>query len=321
MNFIWRRILTYIVVFVVVINFDFIIPRIAPGNAAETLSAGFTSPQLEKALLEQRFGLNQPVIVQYYHYLAGIFGKFPPDFGFSYQYYPTPVMTLIGTHIGWTLGLIFVSLALAFVIAYSLTIVTALRRGGKGETSATISSILLQATPVYFSGLILLWVLSVTFNWFPIFGKFGIGTSGTAYVISVIRHGTLPVITLTGGILGQYYLLMRGSVQETLRSDFVSAAALRGLSELRVSTRYVMRNALIPVVSVISFSLATLVSLTVLVEAVFGYAGLGDLVVDAALNRDYPTLEGTLFVITLLIIAGGLIGDIILTRLDPRLRS
>ena len=313
--------LTYIAVFVVVLNFDFILPRIAPGNAAETLSAGYTSPQLEKALLEQRFGLNHPLIVQYYHYLTGIFTQFPPNFGFSFQYYPTPVSVLLETRIGWTIGLILVSLALAFIIAYSMVVVTALRRGGKGETTSTISSILLQATPVYFSGLIILWVFSIAFNWFPAFGKFTIGATGLNYVTSVIRHGVLPVVTLTAGILGQYYLLLRGSVQETLKSDYVSAASLRGLTERRISTRYVLRNALIPVISVVSFSLATLVSLAVLVEAVFGYAGLGDLVVDAAINRDYPTLEGSLFVITIMIIVGGLIGDIALTRLDPRLRS
>lgn len=313
--------LTYIVVFLAVLNFDFIVPRIAPGNAAETMAAGYTSPQLEKALLEQRFGLNQPILVQYYHYLAGIFTRFPPDFGFSYQFYPTPVSVLIETRIGWTIGLILISLVLAFIIAYSMVVVTALHRGGKREATTTISSILLQATPVYFSGLILLWVLSVTLNWFPVFGKFEIGAQGLNYVTSVIRHGVLPVVTLTGGILGTYYLLLRGSVQETLKSDYVSAASLRGLTERRIATRYVLRNALIPVVSVVSFSLATLVSLAVLVEAVFGYAGLGDLVVDAALNRDYPTLEGSLFVITVMIIIGGLVGDIVLTRLDPRLRS
>lgn len=321
MNFIWRRVLTYIAVFLVVINFDFIIPRIAPGNAAETLAAGFTSPQLEKALLEQRFGLNQPIQVQYYHYLAGLFTRFPPDFGFSYQFYPTPVSSLIATRIWWTIALILISLTLAFIIAYSMAVATALRRGGRREATTTISSILLQATPVYFSGLILLWVFSVTFNWFPIFGKFTVGAQGLDYVESVISHGVLPVVTLTGGILGTYYLLLRGSVQETLKSDYVSAASLRGLTERRIATRYVLRNALIPVVSVISFSMATLVSLAVLVEAVFGYAGLGDLVVDAAINRDYPTLEGSLFVITVIIIVAGLIGDIVLTRLDPRLRS
>ena len=303
------------------LNFDFIIPRIAPGNAAETLGAGFTSPQLEKALLAQRYGLNQPITAQYYHYLAGIFTNFPPNFGFSFQYYPTPVSVLIGTRIGWTIGLILISLALAFIIAYSMVVVTALRRGGRREATTTISSILLQATPVYFSGLILLWVLSVTLNWFPIFGKFTVGAQGFSYVTSVMWHGVLPVITLTAGILGTYYLLLRGSVQEILKTDYVAAASLRGLTERRISTRYVLRNALIPVVSVVSFSLATLVSLAVLVEAVFGYAGLGDLVVDAAINRDYPTLEGSLFVITIMIIIGGFIGDVILTRLDPRLRS
>ncbi len=311
--------ITYIAVFLVVVNFDFIIPRIAPGNAAYTLMTNYANPGLQHLLLEQRFGLNQPIWTQYVHYLGGIFATFPPNFGLSFQYYPTPVGVLLVTRAGWTIALVLVSLALAFLIAYGLVMITALRRGGKGETTATISSILIQATPVYFSGLILLWVFAVTLNWFPVFGKVDVGASGLTYVTSVIWHAVLPVLTLTGAVLGQYYLLLRGSVQEVIKSDYVAAASLRGLSEGRISRRYVLRNALIPVVSVLSFSLAGLVSLAVLVEAVFGYAGLGDLVVDAAINRDYPALEGSLFMVTVIIIIGGLIGDILLTRLDPRL--
>lgn len=313
--------MTYIAIFVVVVNLDFILPRIAPGNAADTLITNFNNPGLQRALLEQRFNLNQPILTQYVHYLRGVLTTFPPNFGFSFQYYPEPVSQLLATRLGWTLALVLMSLALAFLISYLLTAITSLRRGGKTETGTALAGIFLQATPLFFSGLIVLWVFAISLHWFPVFGKVSVTASGLSYYSSVIWHGVLPVIVLTASILGEDYLLLRGSVQEVMKSDYVSAASLRGLPGITIATRYILRNSLLPLVSIVSFSFAGLISRAIIVEAVFGYAGIGDLVVDAALNRDYPVLEGSLFVLTVVVIIGGLVGDLLLTKLDPRLRK
>jgi peptide/nickel transport system permease protein len=130
----------------------------------------------------------------------------------------------------------------------------------------------------------------------------------------------MPIVALALAIFGEQYLILRGSVQEVLKSEYVLAAKTRGLRDRVVAMGYIIRNSLLPLVAVLSFSIAQLISMSVLVEAVFGFNGMGDLLVDSVIRRDYPVLQGGLFIVTLIIVAGGLVGDLVLVRLDPRLR-
>ena len=169
--------------------------------------------------------------------------------------------------------------------------------------------------------MIFLWIFGFQLNWFPTFGNVGTNYSGTLeFVGSVAFHTVLPLAVLTLSLFGQNYLILRGSIQEVLRSDFVTTAKTRGLRGQVIASSYILRSSLLPLVSVLAFSVASLISRVVLVEAVFGYNGVGDLLVDGVVHHDFPVLEGTLVLITLMIIIGGLIGDLILVRLDPRLR-
>lgn len=320
MNFIVRRVITYLIVLAGVVNIDFFLPRIAPGNATELLISNYVNPSQQQQLVAQRLGLNVSLFVQYGNYLRGIFLSWPPKFGVSYQYFPQSVDSLIAGRIWWTLGLIAASLFLAVAMAYGLAMLSSMRRGGKAEMASTYTSIFLRATPVYWTGLFLIWVFGVSLHWFPQFGKVTPLLSGTDYIGSVIWHGILPVVTLASFLLGENYLILRGSIQEVLKSDYVVSAHVRGLRKSLVARAYVLRNSLLPLVSVLSFSLAGLISGAVLIEAVFGYAGLGDLLVDGIFYYDYPVVEGTLFVLTVIVIIGAIIGDIVLIRLDPRLR-
>lgn len=321
MDFLRRRILISIAVFIVVLNLDFILPRLVPGNAAEILSSGSKIPGSELILLAQRFGLNQPVWIQYELYLKGIFATWPPFFGFSYVYYPESVLSLFLSRLGWTLMLVISSLVLSIILAYVVAAVSAMRRGSKFEIGALYSAILLNSTPIFWIGMGLLWIFSVMLGWFPLFGNvdFNPGT-GLSYVSSVVWHAILPVIALSTSIFGESYLLLRGSTQQVLKDDYVLAAKSRGLKNRVISSTYILRNSLLPLVSILSFSLASLISRVVLVEAVFGYPGIGDLIVDSVGSRDYPVLEGSLLLLTVLVLIGGLIGDVALVRLDPRLR-
>ena len=322
MEYIRRRILTYIAVFLVALNVDFALPRIAPGNASQIITAGGSAEQgLQIALRAQKFGLSQPIYVQYYQYLQSIFATWPPNLGVSYFYYPQTVMSIFLGRIGWTMLLILSSLFLSFIIAYAMAAVSSQKRGGKFETAAEYGSIALQATPVYWVAMILLWVFAVDFAVFPYFGSVDIKVGpGFAYVGSVIWHSVLPVAAMTASILGENYLILRGSVQDVLKSDYVLLAKTRGIRDRVISTGYILRNSLLPLVSLLTFSLASLISRVILVEAVFGYSGVGDMIIDAIVERDYPVLEGTLLLLTVIVIVGGLIGDLILVRLNPKLR-
>jgi peptide/nickel transport system permease protein len=319
-NYIKRRILISAIVFFAAINLDFFLPRFVPGNAAEIFASGTRLPSAEIALLTARFGLNQPLYVQYFLFLKAI-SSWPPDFGVSFQYYPYPVTYLIGVRLPWTLLLIAFSLVLAFQTSYVLAGLSSIRRGGKFEFASLYGSIVFWSTPAFWIGMILIWVFSVRLGWLPVFGSLGFNPgTGLDYVGSVIVHAILPVITLTAVIFGQNYFVLRGASQEVIKSDYVLAAKARGLKKSTVAFGYVIRNSLLPLVSLTGYSFASMLSAVVLVETVFGYTGIGDLIVDGILNRDYPVLEGSFFFMTLLVVVGALIGDLILLKLDPRLR-
>jgi peptide/nickel transport system permease protein len=320
MDFLKRRVLISVVVFFVALNLDFILPRLVPGNAAQIFASGTKLPQNEVRLLEQRFGLNQPEYVQYFLFLKGIF-SWPPYFGVSFNYYPITVTDLILARLPWTILLVVTSFFLSFQISYLLAGISSLRRGGRFEIASLYTSILFWSTPAFWIGMILIWVFAITARWLPVFGNIDFNPGvGVYYARSVIIHAILPVLTLTAVVFGQNYFVLRGAAQEALKSDYVLAAKSRGLKDRSIAFGYVLRNSLLPVVSLLGYSLASLLSAVVLVEVVFGYTGVGDLIVDAIINRDYPVLEGAFFYMTLIVLIGGLVGDFIMLKLDPRLR-
>jgi peptide/nickel transport system permease protein len=212
-------------------------------------------------------------------------------------------------------------MVIAFSISYVIAGTSAMRRGGKFELSSLYGSLLFWSLPAFWIGLILIWVFAVYLKILPVFGTSSFqNLTGIPFGVAVLEHAILPVITLSLMIFGQNYLLLRGSAQQVLKEDYVLTANARGLRPHVVAYRYIMRNSLLPVVALLGYSVASIISSEIIVEAVFGYGGVGDLLIDAVLNRDYPVMEGGFFYITLMVILLGLVGDFLLTRLDPRLR-
>jgi peptide/nickel transport system permease protein len=321
LRYLRSRIITYVIIWFVALNLDFVLPRVAPGNAAEILANGGRLPVLQVHELEVRFGLLQPVYVQYVLFLKSIFLSFPPDFGFSYQYYPASVSSLFFTRLPATTFLIGSSLALAILISYFAASFASTRRGGKFEMGSLYTSIALHATPVYWIAMVLLWIFAVDIPLFPLYGQVSAtATPGLDYLASFAWHAVLPIIAMTAASFGQWFLLLRGSAQQILQSDYILAAKSRGLPDSVIARRYILRNSLLPVISLVSLYLGNLISIAVLIESVFGYSGIGDLFVDGVVNRDYPVLEGSFFYVTTIVIIAGIVGDILLQQMDPRLK-
>ncbi len=320
MRYMFRRIIVYIVVLIVVLQLDFFLPRLTPGNAARLLAGNSKFAPQAAAVMAQRFGLDKPLIVQYELFMKGVF-SWPPNFGVSFVYYPDSVTSLFFSRVGFTLLLIALSFILAAVISYLMSAVAGLRRAGKFDIGSIYTSVALNAIPIFWVGMVLLWVFGVVLGWLPLFGNKPFQTlTGLAYVAGILRYAALPVIALTLSQLGSNFLLLRGASQEVLKSDYVAAGRVRGLKNRVIEFSYIMRNSLLPFISVSSFSFASLISRIILIEVVFGYAGVGDLMVDAALSDDFPVLAGSLFFITIMVIIGGIIGDYILVRMDPRIK-
>ncbi len=324
MKYLTKRLISYAAVIAAVSQLDFFLPRIAPGTPIALVPQDCASScQQLAALLNAEMGLNKPLYVQYIIYMKDIFLHWPPYFSVSQTYFPTPVLQLFLSKIGWTLLLVGGGIVLSLLAAFLVSSLGSLKRGGKVETSSVYGAIILQSTPVYWTGLILLWTFGVTLHWLPIFGNVSptIPAGFTAaYVGSVLVHWVLPVTAMAGSMFGEMFLIIRGSTQEVLKTEYVLAAKMRGLKERTVAFYYILRNSMLPLVSVLSFSLASLIGRAVLIEIIFGYNGVGSMIVNAVSTKDYPVIEGSLFLITLIIVAGGLIGDMILLRIDPRLR-
>lgn len=300
----------------------FLLPRLVPGSAANVLAAGYGGvPEQVVASLNARLGLGQPIWVQYVLYMKGIFTNWPPYFGVSYAFYPYPVTYLVAVRLPFTLLLIAASFVLANLISFVMAVMSARRRGSTFEFASMYSSIIFWATPPFWLGLLLVWIFGVDLGWLPVFGtqSFNAGTGGS-YIASAVTHLILPVVTLTAATFGFQFLILRGAGQQILESDYVIAARARGLRNNVIAMGYIVRNSLLPLTSLLGYTISFMVSTAVFVEFVFGYNGLGDLVVDGIINRDYPILEGGLFYITLLVIVFSLVGDFLLLRLDPRLR-
>jgi len=322
LHYIVKRGLTYLVVFIVVLNIVFILPRLVPGNAAQILASSKYLPGNAVKEVSARLGLDQPVQGQYITYMKNMFLTWPPYFGVSFTYFPSSVTDLFAGRIGWTLLLVFASMGLAQLWTYLMGAFLAIRRGGKFEIGSLYTMITVNSLPLFWLSMVLLYAGAIYTHLFPLYGGIGVNVSGgLGYYSSIIWHAILPTVVLSVSFLGESFLLLRGSMQDVLKSDFVLTARSRGLSNWTLSSRYILRNSLLPLISVASFSIASMVGRVILVEFVFGYPGVGDLLVDGVLGRDYPVIEGSFFYLTLLVIAGGLIGDFLLLRLDPRLRD
>ena len=293
MHYLVKRGLTYVAVFFSVINIIFFLPRLAPGNAADILAGGTRLPATAVVEIAVRLGLNQPVYLQYITFLKNIFLTFPPYLGVSYGYFPATVSYLFSVRAGWTFLLIATSLAVGELMTYVMGAVVSLRRGGKFETASLYSVITMNSVPLFWFAMILLYVFAISTHLFPLSGNFSYAfkTGSFGYYESIIWHMILPVVVLSLSLMAESFLILRGSMQDALKSDYVLTAKSRGLSNWTISSGYILRNSLLPLVSVISFSTASMLSRVILIESVFGYPGLGDLLVDAVLGRDYPVLH------------------------------
>lgn len=322
MHFLIKRAITYFAVFMAVLQIVFFLPRAAPGNAAEILASNTRFPAVAVQIITQRFGLDQPLYTQYVDFLKNVFLTFPPYFGLSYGYYPATVSSLFAVRVGWSFLLILTSLAVGELLTLLIGILVARRRGGKLEIGTLYGSITFISVPLFWFAMVLLYIFAITTHYFPLFGNVSLTVAPYTWpwYQSVIWHMILPVVTLSLSLMCESFLILRGSMQDVLKADYVLTAKSRGLSGWSLSYTYILRNSLLPLVSVVSFSTASMLSRLILIEAVFGYPGIGDLIVDAVLGRDYPVIVGSMFYLVLVVIAGGLIGDVILVRMDPRLR-
>lgn len=301
-QYILRRLLLTVPVVLGVSIIVFGIIRLLPGDPARALAGVQATPEYIEQVRE-RYGLNDPLYVQYGRFMGGLVTG---DLGVS-TFSRRPVTTEIGERFPRTLILASISLLIATVVGVSAGIVSATRRNSIFDNASMLVALVGVAAPVFWMALMLQLLFSVQLGWLPATG------------MGSVRHMVLPSITLGMASAALMARITRSSMLDVLRQDFITTARAKGLAERVVVYKHALKNALIPVVTVLGLQFGILLGGAVLTETVFAWPGVGRLLVDAILRRDYPVVQGTVMLLALLFVVINLVVDVIYAYLDPRI--
>ena len=298
----------------------FLLLQLAPGDTVDALLAQMGGGDAQVARdLRVFYGLDLSIAEQLGRYLWRLIRL---DLGFS-AIYGKPVATVILERLPATLSLMGASLSLAFAAGMALGVLAARRVNRWPDTLISTLGLIFYATPSFWFGLMAIVLFSVHLQWLPAggFGDVAMGYTGLRAMLDIAWHLVLPTITLGLIFLAIYLRIMRASMLEVLSLDFVRTARAKGLREGRIITRHVLRNALLPMVTLIGLQAGTMLGGAVVVESVFSLPGLGRLAFESVVQRDLNTLLGIVFVSALLVIAVNFVVDLLYARLDPRISS
>jgi len=302
-----------VMLFIAIVNF--LIIHLAPGDPAAAL-AGEGAPQEFIEALRVDYGLDKPLIEQLGVYLGTLLQG---DLGYSFAY-RRPVVEVIVERLPATLLLVLGSQIPAIVLGTLLGAFSARHYPSKIDSIVTGVSLSLYAMPIFWSGLLLILIFAVTLRWLPASGMFSFTAppDGIGRVIDIAQHMVLPATALFLYSLPQYVRLTRASVIDIMREDFITTARAIGYSENVVFLKHALRNAMLPAVTVAGLSLSFVFAGALLTETVFGWPGLGRLMYEGVLKRDYPILMGVFLVTSALVLIVGILTDLIYATLDPR---
>jgi peptide/nickel transport system permease protein len=286
--------------------------RFVPGDPIDTLYGMNRPDPAVRAALMQKLGLDQPVWVQYGRWLGRVAAG---DFGYSIRA-AMPVGTLIEQRLPASALLVGAAVALAVVTAIPLGILAAARRDSVYDFGAMITALVTLSVPPFVSGVLLVLLFGLTLHWLPTMG-FPRAHEG---LLAWPAHLALPAVALAGTLAGIVVRLTRSSVLDELGQDYVRIARAKGLAERTVLVGHVLKNALLPVVTLVGLQMSYLLGGTVVVEIVFAWPGIGGLAVDAILARDYPVVQGLVLLVACAVVLISLAVDLSYSLLDPRIR-
>ena len=311
-KYILKRILIAIPVLIGITLIDYAIMCLA-GSPLEMLKG----PRISDAALQAKeiaAGLDKPLIVQYFVWL---FQLLQGNLGYSMKSYE-PVSSMIGSHIGPTLLLMGASLALSLLIAVPAGIYSAVKQYSKGDYAVVTASFIGSSIPSFFLALILIYIFTVKLGILPSGGMNTLGMDGS--VADTIRHMVLPVTVLAVSLAGSNIRYIRSSFLEILQQDYLRTARAKGIGYKRVIWKHAMRNALLPIVTVIGMQIPMLFGGAVIIEQVFSWPGLGLMTMTAIMGRDYPVIMGVCLLSAVVVLVSNLITDILYALVDPTIQ-
>lgn len=308
----------YTILILLTVTLNFMLPRIMPGDPLKYIIGEDIVYMSVEEVNEKRveLGLDQPIIAQYGDYLSGMVRG---DFGYSYQK-KTAVSEIISRRIGYTLLLTGINLIISTVLGIFFGTLAAWRRGERTDLTLNNIFVFLRSMPSFWVGMVLVAIFGVQLKLLPSFGAESMGQSleGFARLKDLVQHLILPVTALVILSVSQIYFTMRYSMINTLREDYIKMARLKGMPNKTIRYKHAMRNALIPVITVVMLNLGYMVGGTTIIETVFAYPGMGRLLFESVLSRDYQLIQGCVLIITLCVIFANLLADMLYPVIDPK---
>ena len=318
-RYVLRRLLQAIPVVLGVVVLNFLLLQLAPGDAATVLAGEAGGAPLEYVQqLRERFGLDKPVPVQLALYVKNILAL---DLGYSFRN-ASPVLPLILARLSPTLLLMGTTLLLSVAGGVLLGLLASVWVRTWRDHLISVAAIIAYAMPLFWIGLMLILVFAIKLDWLPTSGMEDAAAfyEGWERVLDIARHLVLPAITLSLFYMALYARLMRATMLEQRGLDYVTTARAKGLTERQITVRHMVRNALLPVVTVAGVQIGGLLGGSVVVEAVFAWPGLGQLAFQSLFARDLNLLLGIFFISSCLVVAVNIMVDIVYLLLDPRIR-
>jgi peptide/nickel transport system permease protein len=329
-NYYLLRLLKAFLTIFIVTTLTFFLIRLMPGNPLDI----YISQQLAQGTPYQdavqmansifQVDLNQPVYVQYLTYLKNLMRG---DFGVSIVSASTPVMDIIVRFLPWTLFVVTISLFASFVLGALFGTLMAYKRNSWLDHVLTSFASIITAVPNYVTAMLLVVVLGVTWEVFDVASVRGAYSPGTQpsfsldFLLDALYHASLPIITYILTTVGNWMLMMKSSTISTLGEDYVNVARARGLSDGRITTAYVGRNAILPLFTTLAISIGFVVGGSTLIESIFQYEGIGLKLGAALTSRDYPVIQAIFIIICTSVVLANVLADLLYSLLDPRIRT
>jgi ABC-type dipeptide/oligopeptide/nickel transport system permease component len=325
-GFVVRRILYSVIVIFCVLFIVSLLVRIIPGDPVDVMMAGNPGmTEQDKDAIRQQLGLKDPVLVQFGKY---VIGAAHGDLGNSLRFH-TPSLELISTRLPATLELTFFSMLIAVIIAVPLGIITALKQDSAVDYGGSVFALIGVSTPNFLLGILFILLFAVEFHVFPASGQAdslhmalwkAVTGQGPGPLGDSLRHLVLPSIALGMSVAAANVRMIRSSMLDVIRTDYIRFAKAKGLPGRVVFAKHAFRNALIPTVTVLGLQLGQLLGGTFVIESVFAWPGIGRLAVQAIFWRDYPLIQAVVLVTAIMFVMINLFVDIIYHWIDPRIR-
>lgn len=311
LKFVLGRMVSTIPIILIITVAVFSVMQVLPGDPTLVILGDEATPQ-SRAVLRERMGLNRPVHVQYFSWLGGIavgnLGRSLVD--------NTPVTRAVSHAFPVTLQIALVSILIAIVIGVPLGVLSAIRRGGVADALSSLFALSAISIPSFWAGILLMYFVALQLGWFPSSGF----VRFTQDPLLSLKHSVLPATALALRPIGIFMRMTRGSMLEVMNSDFVRTARAKGLRELRVNLAHALRNALIPLFTLIGLEFSGLMGGVVVIDTLFAVPGFGRLIYSAFLRSDFVMMQSLIVLFALVVIGVNLLTDISYSFLDPRIR-